>query len=153
MSFLHDEMIYYSDGEYTGYNFAVQSSLGGLEFIFYRIAPKLDEFGEEMSDTALYEDETYNPFLTRKRMTIFRIVEKMAIEFIHRYKPKLITFNTGGEIRRKKIYERFAKRLEKHGYQIYHTEDNVWETPVFGLRGEEKKPETRTNTIFYLMRV
>lgn len=153
MSFLHDEMIYYDDGEYTGYNFAVQSSFGGLEFVFYRIAPKLDAFGAEMSDTALYKDEVYNPFLIRKRAKIFRIVEKKVVEFIHRYKPNLITFNTGGEIRRKKIYEYFAKRLEKHGYKIYHVEDNVWKEPVYGLRGEHLKTKTHTNTVFYLMRV
>ena len=153
MSFLHDEMIYYEDEEYTGYHFAVQSSLGGLEFVFYRGVPKLDAFGHEMSDTAIYEDETQNPYQTRKRAMIFRIVEKMAIGFIHRYKPKLLTFNTDGEPRRKKIYERFAKRLEKHGYNIYHTKESVWESPSFGLHGEEKEPKIRINTTFFLMRV
>ena len=153
MSFLHDEMIYYEDGEYTGYHFAVQSSLGGLEFVFYRGAPKLDAFGHEMSDTAIYEDEPQNPYQTRKRATIFRIVEKIAIGFIHRYKPQLLTFNTDGEPRRKKIYERFAKRLEKHGYNIYHTKESVWESPSYGLQGEEKEPKIRINTTFFLMRV
>lgn len=153
MSFLHDEMIYYDDGEYTGYHFAVQSSFGGLEFVLYRGAPKLDAFGAEMSSTAIYEDEMHNPYQTRKRASIFRIVEKMAIGFIHRYKPKLLTFNTDGEIRRKKIYEHFAKRLEKHGYQIYHIDEKSWETPSFDGYGEEQKPELRVNTTFYLMRV
>ena len=152
VSFLHDEMIYYEDGEYTGYHFAVQSSPGGLEFVFYRGAPKLDAFGHEMSDTAIYEEETYNSYQTRKRATIYRIVEKLAVGFIHRYKPKLLTFNTDGEPRRKTIYERFAKRLAKHGYRIYHTTESVWESPSYGLRGEETAKRVRINTSFYLMR-
>lgn len=85
-----------------------------FEFKFRKNTPILDSMGYE---TCPYARVAMGQHVA---VPLFRKIIKSYKNYVDRVKPPMIWFDVGFDPSRERLYLRFAKKLEGHGYKLHH---------------------------------